>query len=88
MIFAVVAYIFAGTAADPDLWDHLRFGQDIRKAREVATTDPYSYLTSGQVWINHEWLAEVVFSWVFDVAGSAGLVLLKLAIGLLAVLCT
>ena len=88
MVFAVVAYIFAGTAADPDLWGHLRFGQDIRKAREVVTADPYSYLTSGQVWINHEWLAEVVFSWVFDVAGSAGLVLLKLAIGLLAVLCT
>jgi len=24
--------------------------------------DPYSYLSAGQPWINHEWLAEVSFA--------------------------
>jgi len=65
------------TVADPDLWGHLRFGQDIWTSGDVAHTDPYSYLTAGQAWINHEWLAELSFFWVYNHLGASGLISLK-----------
>lgn len=69
----------ARTVADPDLWGHVRFGQLMRELGDVTRRDPFSYL-SGERWINHEWLSEVVFSVAWDAAGTAGLVLLKAAV--------
>ncbi len=70
-----------GTPADADLWGHLTFGRDIIAAGGMhpVQVDHYSF-TSDRPWINHEWLSEVSFAGVFGLAGSAGLVTLKLAI--------
>ena len=35
MVAAVLAFAWSGTAADPDLWGHVRFGQDILAARAI-----------------------------------------------------
>jgi hypothetical protein len=77
LVMSVVAYVACQTFADPDLWGHVKFGQDILQSGSVADRDPYSYLTSGQVWINHEWLAEVIFAAVFALGGSPALILMK-----------
>ncbi len=69
----------ATTQADPDLWGHVRFGADIVAAKSVPRTDPYSF-TSDRAWVNHEWLAEVLMFGAWRIAGSFGLVLLKLAV--------
>lgn len=80
-----VAHVAASyTVADVDLWGHLRFGQDIRLAGAVVQQDRYSYLTDGQEWVNHEWLAEVIFSATWDGGGATGLVALKAALVLAA----
>lgn len=81
VIFTVAALfgVLGGTVADPDLWGHVRFGQLIRDLGFVPRYDPYAYTEAGRTWINHEWLAEWVFAWVYDLVGSWGLVLLKLA---------
>jgi len=63
--------------ADPDLWGHLRFGLDTIQNKEVIQVDPYSYMTTGQRWINHEWLAEVAFALVWMAGGSTGIVVFK-----------
>lgn len=65
LIVAVSFYISSTTIADPDLWGHVRFGQDMLAARGIPAADPYSYLTAGQPWINHEWLTEVVLAGAF-----------------------
>jgi len=83
ILLAIFALLYSQTIADPDLWGHLRFGRDIWESGRVSKQDPYSYLTVGQKWINHEWLAEVLFWRTFALAGTKGLVLLKLAMGLL-----
>lgn len=70
------------TKADPDLWGHVRFGQLIVSAAEVPRLDPFSYLTAGQVWINHEWMSEVLFALAYRIGGPAGLVALKILVGL------
>jgi len=73
--------MFNPTVADPDLWGHLRFGLDTLESRTVCRADTYSYLTAGQRWINHEWLAEVLFALAYSAAGAVGLNLLRLALG-------
>jgi hypothetical protein len=73
----------ADTVADPDLWGHVRFGQDILESGRIIQVDPYSYVTSGQPWINHEWLAEVFFAKFWQLGRSTGLILLKAGISLI-----
>jgi hypothetical protein len=73
----VIVCFLAGTAPDADLWGHLTFGRDIVHAGRVHTGDPYSF-ASDRVWINHEWLAEVVMWSAYALGGVAGLVALKL----------
>ena len=79
---AVLLVVIAHTSADPDLWGHVRFGQDIIAAGQLPTNDSYSF-TSDRPWINHEWLAEVLMAAAYAAGGARGLVALKalLAIG-------
>lgn len=76
-ILALVAVALTNTAADPDLWGHVRFGRDIVSAWRIPAVDPYSF-TSDRAWVNHEWLAEALMFVAYRTAGSAGLIVLKL----------
>lgn len=75
VILAVVSY----TRADPDLWGHIRFGQDTVAAHAIQRVDHYSF-ASDVPWINHEWLAEVITYGAYALAGGTGLALLKVLI--------
>ena len=77
LTFSLLFLILLRTYADPDLWGHLRFGLDMIAARSLVHTDPYSYLTTGVLWINHEWLAEVLMAAVWLGGQSAGLIALR-----------
>ena len=81
LVLMVLAFALSRTAADPDLWGHVRFGQDILAAHAIPRQDPYSF-TSDQPWINHEWLAEVLMAGAYGIAGSAGLIVLKLVLAI------
>ncbi|GAC1468695.1 MAG: hypothetical protein NVSMB9_11620 [Isosphaeraceae bacterium] len=74
---------FSDTVADPDLWGHVRFGQDILRTGVIAQADDYSYRSEGQRWVNHEWLSEVIFAGVYDRSGPKGLIVLKVLVSLL-----
>jgi hypothetical protein len=82
LIAAVAIAQLVPTSADPDLWGHVRFGLDFLESGSLDEYDPYAF-TSVQEWINHEWMSEVAFAAAYRLAGSFGLVLLKLGIGLL-----
>jgi hypothetical protein len=77
LVFSAVLLGITRSVVDPDLWGHLRFGLDTLRSGALARQDPYAYTSAGQVWINHEWLAEVVFAWVWKLGGNLGLILLK-----------
>ena len=81
LILTVVFFVAARTHADPDLWGHVRFGQDIL-AHGIPVADTYSYLNGDFPWINHELLAEILLGAAFNVFGVAGLVALKVALTL------
>src|SRR5450759_1399246 len=82
ILFAVLLLVLvAEGTADPDLWGHLRFGQDIVAAGGIPDADTYSF-TSDRPWVNHEWLAEVLMAVAYDWFGRPGLFLLCLAAGI------
>ncbi len=62
---------------DPDLWGHLRFGQEFIVRRHLIDRDPYSYSAPGIAWHDYEWLAEVVMAAVYNLGGVLGLKLWK-----------
>ena len=78
-------YVFSRTSADPDLWGHIRFGEDLWRTGRIAREDIYSYLNGDQVWVNHEWLAEAIFYAVFTNAGATGLIIFKSCLSLLVI---
>jgi hypothetical protein len=80
IILCCSLYVFSYTVADPDLWGHIKFGQDIVQTGVISRSDSYSYRTEGQRWINHEWLAEATFAKTYDLAGPVGLVAGKVLI--------
>lgn len=69
--------ITGANIAEPDLWGHVRMGQDILRLGHVPTADPYSYVNQGYYCLDHEWLFEVMMAWCFNLAGALGLVLFK-----------
>lgn len=72
---------FTTMSADTDLWGHLRFGEAHWESGQLERSDPYSF-TSGEVWINHEWLSELVFYAGYSAGGDCGLLVLKMILGL------
>lgn len=74
------------TPTDADLWGHLRFGRDILASGTPVQVDTYSF-TTDKPWVNHEWLAEVVFSAIYGGGGSTGLIAFKLAVIAALLLC-
>ncbi len=68
-----------GTPADADLWGHLTFGRDIIHTGQIIQADSYAF-TSDRLWINHEWLSEVLFAQIYGIGRSTGLVAFKMLI--------
>jgi len=80
--FAAAVYFFSFVSADPDLWGHITFGTETWGNKALTKTDPYSFTAHREPWINHEWLAEVIFYLTYRFLGDAGLLFGKLIIGL------
>jgi hypothetical protein len=83
LVISGILLSFNRTVVDPDLWGHLRFGLDTLNNGYLTRQDPYAYTTAGQVWINHEWLAEVIFALAWRAGGNLGLILLKVFVEIL-----
>jgi hypothetical protein len=81
VVCASLLYFFSYPEVDPDLWGHLFFGREIVQSGTLPSSNLYSFTASNHPWINHEWLAEVVFYALFYLAGSSGLILFKVVIG-------
>jgi len=79
LVFAVASL----TEADPDLWGHVRFGADVLRTHELPSIDPYSF-TQDRPWINHEWLSELQMGLAWTLGATTGLVVLKGALVLAA----
>jgi hypothetical protein len=88
VLVGLTLYQFTWTVADPDLWGHLRFGLDLLETGSLTDRDPYSYVSGGQPWINHEWLAEGILAGLYRAGGPQALIGFKVAIGLVLMVCS
>jgi hypothetical protein len=68
-------------AVDPDLWWHVKVGQNILATHHWPTTDPYSFTVAGTPWMAFEWLGDVLLGSVALVAGLRGLEALLIMLG-------
>ncbi|MCS7263490.1 MAG: hypothetical protein NZ805_01505 [Armatimonadetes bacterium] len=67
--FALIALFSAShPVLDPDMWWHLAVGEAIWHNRSVQFVDPLSF-TNAQVWVNSQWLSEVIFFKVSEFLG-------------------
>jgi hypothetical protein len=63
-LVAKLFYELKGFLVDPDVWWHVRVGQDILRTHTWPTSDPYSYTVNGMPWMAYEWLGDVVLALV------------------------
>ncbi|MFH1360543.1 MAG: tetratricopeptide repeat protein [Candidatus Omnitrophota bacterium] len=60
-----------------DIWWYLRAGQFILEHHTIPQVDIYSFTAFGQPWMNHHWLAEIIYTLTYRWAGFSGLLLFK-----------
>jgi hypothetical protein len=77
VVFVLLVPALLGSASrvflDGDVSWHVATGQWILANGRVPKTDPFSFTMAGQPWVAHEWLADILFAAMFDLAGFAGL---------------
>ena len=72
---------FAFITADPDLWGHIKFGEASWLQKSLQPVNFYSYTAPDYRWINHEWIAEIIFYAIYYLFGSTGLLAFKFFLG-------
>jgi len=60
-----------------DIWMHLKNGELILKGHHFLYTDTYSFRTIGMPWVNHEWLAGVIFYLVYQIGSVNAIIFFK-----------
>lgn len=58
---------------DPDLWWHLKAGQEIWNSHAIPRADHWSFTAYGHPWIAHEWLSQLCMYTVWHLFGYSGL---------------
>lgn len=80
VIFAVAAVmglvLWQPVVTDPDLWGHVLFGRQFLH-EPLPATNGYSFVAGDHPWIKHEWAAQAIIGWAWELAGARGLVALK-----------
>ncbi|MCC6494536.1 MAG: hypothetical protein IT424_16115 [Pirellulales bacterium] len=67
---------------DPDLWGHVRYGQDWIAAGQMPRTATHTYTAVGYPWVNHENAAELLMAAGYEQIGVYGMLACKCALGM------
>jgi len=65
---------------DPDLWWHIKTGQNILATHQWPTSDAYSFTVCGAPWMAYEWLGDVCLGAVAKYGGLQGLLALLIVL--------
>lgn len=86
-LLACYAVMRAGLPGAPsDVWWHLATGRLIAQQGSAPTSDVFTYTCAGQPWVAHEWVWELLMYRLYAGWGQAGLMALRIAVLLPAVL--
>lgn len=83
LFFVILAMtiLFGIVIRDPDLFFHLKAGEDILRQGAIPATDPYTFTHAGGAWHAHEWLFALLIHLLFDHFGYLGVKLLVALMG-------
>jgi len=84
IVFVAIFTMAIRYPADHDTWWHLRAGQLMVESGAILTTDPFSHTQNGQLWVDHGWLAQIIWYEVLAVGGWPAVALALAAIVTLA----
>src|SRR5688572_3382912 len=76
------AFPFTLNLVDPDLWGHIRYGQDWLAAGEMPRTATHTYTAVGYPWVNHENAAELLMAISYEYIGIYGMLVAKCLLGM------
>ncbi|HLI80699.1 MAG TPA: hypothetical protein VKV03_12000, partial [Candidatus Binataceae bacterium] len=79
LVLLIIAVVDLQRWADPDLWGHVAFGRAMLAHHHLTMRDTYSYSAHWHVWLNHEWLSELLMGAAYNAFGIIGLKLMKFA---------
>ncbi len=82
-VLCLAVFQFSENTADPDLWGHVYFGAQLVQTGKPTEMDVNSWTAWHLPSFDHEYLGEAVFGAAFLLLGGPGLLLLKMAVGLL-----
>lgn len=82
-VLCLAVFQFSENTADPDLWAHVFFGAQFIETGNPTEMDVNSWTARGLPSFDHEYLGEAVFGLAYLLLGGPGLLLLKMAVGLL-----
>jgi len=77
------AWIMSMNFADPDLWGHVQYGQEILRDGSLPRESTWTFTAKGHSWINHENIAELAMASAVNQFGPLGLTIGKYAMSLL-----
>ncbi len=76
----MLLYLCAYKVGNTDFWWHIKAGQLLRESGWIST-DPFAFTRVGEPYLaNHEWLAQVAMSLVYDTLGSMGIITMRFLI--------
>lgn len=83
IVFLLLFAMSSRVSLDPDMWWHIRLGEQILETGQPVYADELSHSRQGVVHRNHSWLAQIVMFGLWRLAGHLGLSLFvsALAIG-------
>ena len=81
LLYAAGAILFLSYGytemAGSDMWWHLAAGRELLQTGSLWMVDDWSYTARGHDWLNHEWLADIIFYAWASLWGVAALVYWK-----------
>jgi hypothetical protein len=83
-LFTVFSIALLQGMLDPDLFWHIRGGLDILEKGKIVLADSWNYLYEGKVWVNQQWLVEVILALLYKIGGISAIFYFKGVIAALA----
>ena len=73
ILFLLLFAMASRAAVDPDMWWHIRLGQQSIETGEYVYADAFSHTQRGSIHKNHSWLAQIVIAHLWRLGGHLGM---------------
>lgn len=87
-VLVTVIYCFSEGISGNDFWWHIKVGEYICNNKSVPTTGIFSWIGMEEQlpWTAHEWLADVIFYFIYNTTGPIGIFCISIIAALLMIM--